>query len=357
MRRFPLQTALTIVVALGLLACDGKGRASGPRTTPAAPVVVQKVRVGEMNLTREYLAVARSAADAPLSVGGEGRVTRVTVREGDHVKRGQLLLQVDPALPRSTLAETTATLKRLAVEKEQAKKDAERFEQAGPTLVSGMEIQQAQTKVAALEAEYASASARQREAKAQLQRHRVIAPFDGVVTSRSVDPGAWVTPGDALLHLVATDRLEIVIDVEPEFLPRISMEQRITLLRGGQSIVGRIVAIVSSLDPLTRTATVRALPEEKPPWLVPGLPMRARFRIAVTGEGVIVPREAVITGVADSRVVVVANAKANTTVVTVVDISPTEMRVMGDDLTASSVVAIQGHERLRAGQDVRVTSP
>lgn len=345
-----------LLLAALLAACDGAASAEGEGDgeRPASPVQVAPARDGELTLERTYLGMVRSEGRASLAAGADGQVTEVAVREGDRVEAGAVLLRVDGDLARADLTAARATARRTAAEREQAERDAERFAAAGSRAVSTTEIERAATTADTLEAQGAAARAAVSRARETLSRHRVVAPFAGVIASRSVDPGDWVSTGTVVLELVADEATQVLARVEPELLEDVDVGHEATLTRGARSVSARVVGVVRALDPTTRTAQLRLRPTEPAPWLLPGATADVRLSIVHAGDGVIVPRDALVPGVAQTRVVRAVDGAAQPVNVEVVEAGAEEVRVRGEGLSAGDSLVVRGNDRLRPGQPIRV---
>ena len=193
------------------------------------------------------------------------------------------------------------------------------------------------------------AEAQAQLASAQLQRHRVTAPFPGVVSERYVDAGDWVTPGVRVLDLVRTDTVELRVDAPLDLARRVSVGDPVQVGDGA----GVVVGVVQALDPVTRTAPIRIEPSGTGNW-IPGTLVDVVFDVAASG-GVIVPRDAVVQGAVDERVFRVDENTAAAVVVEVIASTETDVLVRTDELRAGDRVVVRGNERLRPGQAVSVT--
>ncbi|MBX3270326.1 MAG: efflux RND transporter periplasmic adaptor subunit [Sandaracinaceae bacterium] len=347
-----------LVASAALLAACGGGASAegGPGgPPPPAPVDVAQATEGELAMERVYLGIVRSRARARLAAGAEGRVLEVAVREGDRVARGDVLLRIDPGLARASLTAAQASERRTLTEREQASRDAERFAAAGPTAVSRTEIERAATQADALAAQREAARAEVSRARESLDRHRVVAPFAGVIAARTVDPGDWVQSGLVVLELVADADLEVLVRVEPELLDDVAEGHEVSLVRGGRAAPARVAGVVPALDPATRTAQLRLVPSEPIPWLYPGSTTDVRLTIVRGGDGVLVPRDALVPGVGQTRVVRVVDGAAQPAVVEVLELGTDRARVRAEGLAAGDTVVTRGNDRLRPGQAVRVS--
>lgn len=347
--------AWLVGVAALLGACGGDAAAEGHGgPPPPAPVEVAEAHTGDLALERTYLGMVRSRGRAELAAGADGEVHEVVVREGDRVEAGDLLLRIDSGLARASLDAAQATERRQVAERAQADRDAERFAAAGPNAVAQSEIERAATNADSLAAQREAARAEVARARESLARHRVLAPFAGVITARRVDPGDWVSSGTVVLELVADGETEVLVRVEPALLDDVAVGSEATLTRGTRSAPGRVVGIVPALDPATRTAQLRLEPTEAVAWLLPGSTADVRVAFTHGGDGVLVPRDALVPGVAQTRLVRVVDGAAQPMVVEVVEQGTEEARVRGEGLAAGDTVVTRGNDRLRPGQPVQV---
>jgi RND family efflux transporter MFP subunit len=324
---------------------------------PAPPVVVAEVREGGLEDQWVFLGEVRPLAAAELAAGADGEVKRVEVRVGDRVEAGRLLLELDTSLVRARVAAAHASQIEGAEELAQAHRDRERAERLGQTILPQAEIERDVSRAQSLDARTKRLHASAREVKVELGRHRVVAPFDGVIAARHVDPGDWVAPGDRVLELIDDTRVEIIVAGSADLAQRIDVGARATVRSGERSVSAEITGVVRALDPATRTAKVRLVPEAVPPWLMAGAGVEVVFAIERDGEGVVVPRDALVLGAMDTRVFeVVDDHTVRPIIVRVVATAGDRALVTGDGLVTGSRVVVRGNERLRPGQAVTVTS-
>jgi RND family efflux transporter MFP subunit len=338
-------------------ACGGDAEAARSGGPPPARVVLGAVTEGALTLPVSYLGEVRATARAELAAGAEGEVLEIAVHEGDRVRRGDLLLRLDPDLARARLSAARAARRQSVAERAQASRDADRLSRAGDRTVAGVEIERAQSAADALAARTDQLQAAEREARETLSRHRVEAPFDGTVVRRLVDEGDWVGSGDAVLELVAEGRVEVLVAVEPERLSDVAVGTEVTLAGRGAPVPGHVAGVVRALDPATRTATLRVLADAPADWLLPGGTCDVRFTLAHEGEGVLIPRDALVTGVAEARVWVVEEGAPRAVVVAVRERGEDRLRVTGEGLEAGAMVIVRGNDRLRPGQPIVVVEP
>ncbi len=342
----------SLLPVLLLVACAGSDGAPSPDRPP--PLVrVGAVEAGTLTERWPALGDVRAMQSADLAAGAAGPVASVQVREGDRVAAGDLLLDIDRAPAAARFAAARAAAREASIEHERLRAALARREAVTSGVLSSEELVDARSRVAAQEARMASLEAAADEAAATLGRHRVRAPFDGVVTARAVDPGDWVTVGQPVLTLVSIDAVEVHVRVPRRVAQALSPGATAALGAGGAATVA---AIVPAVDPDTRTVLVRLTP-------APGSRLAAGEAVDVdlpvpwAGQGVKVPRDALLLQPGSARVMRLDGDVAVSVTVEVLATADTEALVVGEGLAPGDRVITRGNERARPGQPVRVEAP
>jgi RND family efflux transporter MFP subunit len=307
---------------------------------------------------QRFYAELRAVTDAELTAGEAGRVRTVSVREGDRVKRGDVLLVLDSGLVRAEARRATAAKTQAEAVLEQAKREAVRFKQLGKeTIVSETEVESKTSQAEVVDAVRQGSEAQVSVMRERLARHKIVAPFDGVIARRNVHPGDWLDPGRTALSLVTDGRVEVFVRVPPSLLDSIGSLQdaQARIEKNGKSVTAVVAGQVNALDPTTRTALVRLRPSEEAPWLRAGDTAEVAFRVPVTG-GVIVPRDALVYGVAEVRVIKLVAGKAVPMKVKVLATNAQSASVQAEGLSVQDTIVTRGNERLRPGQPLVTSS-
>ncbi len=232
-RRRRLGWLIGVVLGLGL-AGFGVFRLIEQRALAARPKY-EKVRVERRDIQVAISATGTLKGRSTVEVGAEvsGRVVEIAVDYNDKVTKGQLLALIDPEQPRAAVAESEARVREAdaAVRQAQAtlleaRRTRERaLTQAKEGLVSQKELEAAEAGFARADAALASAQASAIVARATLEsqrsrldKTRIISPIDGMVLSRSIEPGQTVTAGfqTPILFKLTEDlrRMELLVYVD-----------------------------------------------------------------------------------------------------------------------------------------------
>ncbi|MEZ4458970.1 MAG: efflux RND transporter periplasmic adaptor subunit [bacterium] len=329
--------------------------AKKPSGPPAAKVQVAAIEATALPEVRRFLGDVRNAESAVLAAGGAGTVTRVEVLEGDQVKRGQVLVQLDDSIQRARLREAQAGIERTTVELDQAQRDVDRF---GKLTEKGFhpssQTEQISSRKDALEVTAQGQQASVQRLREEIAQMRVVAPFDGVVARRHVSRGQWLQVGEPAIELSSNGTLEVFVRVPAEVLDALSTERPAEIVRGANRTDAEVAGIVGSLDRRTRTALLRIVPTQPVDWLRQGDSVDAILTLNRENVGVVVPSDAVVQGVAGTRVFRVKDGKAEPHDVRVVARSGDQVLIEAADLKLADNIVIRGNERLRPGQDVQV---
>ncbi len=264
---------------------------------------------------------ARTRVNVQSSVIGE--IVELPVKEGDAVRRGQLLVQIDPERYRSEVQQLEASLRvqRIAVEQQEAslenlrrtlRRNRELFAQqlvAPETLErSELDVLQAEIGVKGLQEQVAQAEATLAKARDELRKTTIVSPMDGVVTQLNAEKGEITLTGTmnnpGTVILVVSDMGEILAEVDVD-------ENRVVQVRPGQT-AGVVVDAIGEAHPYRGHVTeiagtavkrpgtevqvfaVKVALEDRDEKLRPGMTARARIETERTEDAVVVPIQAVL---------------------------------------------------------------
>jgi len=159
-------------------------------------------------------ATTLSINDSRISAETSGRILQIPVLVGDQVKQGQLLASLDCRNNQARLQQARATLQAVTARNTLASRQIERtlsLRQAQN--VSEELLDQRESNLDTAKADYQAQRARVEEAELEVQRCRILAPFTGIIMHRLKAEGEWVTPGQPLIHLLDSERLEVSAQV------------------------------------------------------------------------------------------------------------------------------------------------
>jgi membrane fusion protein, multidrug efflux system len=302
--------SLTLVIPILLTGCS-----TDRPVVASTPEVVRNVDVITAQISKlpdllESVGTVHAAQTSELAAQVTGNILEVRVREGDAVRRGQVLVVIDDVQARATVARDEAA--ELAAEQEVAAAESE-LSLAESTrrryqglyekgIVSPLEFDQIKTRSQAALAHRDLTRAQQEQAKAVLTEARTAlaytrlrALFDGAITERKLDPGALATPGVPILAVEDAGHYRFEATVNESDLRYVHLGHQAPVLidaLGNIEVEGHVAQIVPAADAASRSFLIKIdLPESKE--LRSGLFGRAQFS---RGEkpSLLIPQSAVI---------------------------------------------------------------
>jgi RND family efflux transporter MFP subunit len=370
-----LLMALTAALQLGWLAAaePEAAAAKGPQSIPVRVAVAAR---SSLTLRARYVGELDADA-AELSSQVTGKLEAVTVDIGDSFEQGKLLARIDSAQAEKQVAEARAQVRaaeaaksRVAAQRSAATVELERGERllAGQ-LIAAQEVDARRSELAVLDAEAEAADAQAAQTRArvavlqeQLRQARLVAPFDGAVSQRHLNPGALVQPGSMILRLVRAGPSRVRFRVAERDLGRIHMGaafELTTQATGPRRFSGKITGIAAEISREDRSALVLGVLDAESEALRSGMYAEVELGLGALENAVVVPSAAVVErhSAQGTRqgLYVAENGKARFVVVKVLG--------QADDLTAvegiqtGARVVTLGHEGLKDGAGVRVDAP
>jgi HlyD family secretion protein len=310
--RWPLLVASAAAGAavVAVLAWFLWGRASPEATPPPAAAADSAAAAAAAkpsdpgNLVASGYVVARRRATVAAEI--TGRVAEVLVEEGMVVKKGQLLARLDETLAATDYATASSRVESAGGSLEATRAeltDAERIQRrtqelARAHLVSEADLTKADTQAISLraqlsraEAELITARSDAKHALEVLGKHRIVAPFDGIVTDKNAQPGEIISPMSAgggftrtgICTLVDMDSLEIEVDVNEAYIARVRPEQAVKATLDAYpdwSIPARVIAIVPTANREKATVRVRIALLSKDPRILPDMAVKVSLAAA-----------------------------------------------------------------------------
>ena len=326
----------------------GAGGGGGGGAGQAAPVVVETQAVSVRVLDDDVSAVGSLVSNESVVLRPEvsGRIEAIHFRDGEPVRRGEVLVELDAAVQRAELQQARANLTL-------AEADFSRTQDLfGRKFVSRSSLDDARAKLEVARAGVALAQAR-------LARMQIRAPFDGVVGIRSVSPGDFVKDGDVLINLEDIATLKLDFRLPELYLDRVRPGQ--TLELSSDVLPGeRFAATVEAIDPLVdaegRAVRLRASLPNPDMRLRPGVFVRVRLILAERGEVAMVPEAALVPAPGDVQFVYrVADGKVQRVNVRTGQRRDAMVEIV-DGLQPGMVVVTAGQLKLRDGADVKVAA-
>jgi HlyD family secretion protein len=298
------------------------------------PTEVQVAKVARQDLQAKVTAngTVQAQRKVDLSATVAGQIMDIAVKEGDAVKKGQFLLQIDPvnqrAAARSTEASVAALHRDLEAAKasrDQARADFRRAEENhAANIISNADYDKAKTALATTEAAVLAAERRVEQARATfegardtLKKTTVVAPIDGIVTAKRVEEGEVAVigvlnqPGTVLLTVSDMSVVEAEMEVDETSIPSVRLDQkaRVRIDAYPNKTFDGVVTEVGNSPIVKANAQqneaikfkVKIRIENPPPDVKPGLSVQADILTGFRSDVVAVPLQALIVRDAERK--------------------------------------------------------
>ena len=312
MRRSWLAVVIVVPAALGVAwAALERSPGSGPSAPARVLTVLTRTLVAETGyqVPRLFTGQVEAARNSAVGFELDGMVAGIAVEEGDRVTAGQVLATLDSARLQARHNERAAALEsadaRLALARSTHRRIAGLVERKH---ASGQELDEARENRRALRAEVALARARLDSIAVELDKSRLLAPFDAVVTRRMVDEGRVLSAGQPVLELQETAPPEARVGVSRQLAATLVPGRRYPVSVNGRELVGVLRAVLPVRDRPTRSVEVILSLEVDPPALRSGDLVRLQLSRPVAAPGFWVPLDALTEGRRGTWSVYVASA-------------------------------------------------
>ena len=342
------------------------GGAPGKGAPPPVPVVAVAARIGDMPVHLSALGTVNAYNTVTVKSRVDGQIVNVAFQEGEKVKEGDLLLEIDPRPFEVQLAQAEGQMARDRAQLEVAKRTLQRTrELLSQGIIARQMYDDQQATVGQFEGAVRIDQALIDQAKLQLTYSRITAPISGRVGLRRVDAGNIVQANDAggLAVITQVQPLTVLFTV-PEDDLRSVLERNgdgRTLAveaydRAGQKklATGSLESTDNQIDPNTGTTRLKAVFDNADEALFPNQFVNVRLLLDTAKDAVIVPGAAVQRGKDGTYVFVV---KEDSTV----EVRPVVLgpavggeAAITSGVTAAERVVVDGVDKLRAGSAVKL---
>lgn len=329
---------MRVLPALLLLPTLVFAQAGGP---PFIPVNMMKVSETPVSNTVDAVGALIAEDSVVLRPEVDGRIDKLLFKEGQPVKKGAVLVVLDPAEPRARLAAAQAELK-LAESRYRRSEEL-----VAQNFISRQALDEARANLDILRA-------RRQQEQVALDKTVIRAPFNAVAGLRQISPGAYVSKGDDIVRLDALGNLKLEVPVPETYLARVRIGLPITLTIDalpGRTFSGKVHAIDPAVDPVSRNVRVRARIANPAGILKPGMFARATADLGGKSRAILLP-EQVLVPKPDGRYVFLAvDGKAELRKVTLGKREPGRVEIVSG-VKAGDVVILDGQIKLRPGVPV-----
>ena len=342
-----------------------KSRETGP---PTVPVVVASARKGEIPVYLNALGSATPFNTVTVRSRIDGQLLRVNFQEGQFVRQGDSLAEIDPKPFEVQLDQARGQLARDEAQLANAKLDLARYQTlSAQGVIPRQQLDTQAASVRQFDGVIQADQAQINNAKLQITYCHITAPLAGRVGLRLADVGN-------MIHANDTNGLVVIAQVQPIAvlftIPEDSLAQVLTKIRSGEHLAveaydrggqtkiadGRVETIDNEIDPATGTSRLKAIFDNKSNALFPNQFVNVRLLVEIRKDRILIPAVAIQRGPQGTYVYVVKEDQtADVRPVTVGTIEAAQASV-DSGLSEGERVVVDGVDKLRAGSKVKVNS-
>ena len=372
-RRATIVVVLAAVCAFFVACSSGdpksqKAQAAGPPR--AVSVAVAPVQKQDVPVYLSGLGSVTAFNTANIKSRVDGQIMKVNFREGQDVREGELLIQIDSRPYEVQLEQVQAQLFRDQAQLRDAKLNLDRYVSLIPSgSIAQQQVDTQRALVDQLEGTVRNDQAQIDSAKLNIVYCHITAPFNGRVGLRQVDSGNIVHASDTnpMLILTQLQPIAVIFTLPEDVLPRVAGQMKKGTLevdafsRDDQTKLesGKLLTIDNQIDPTTGTAKLKAVFENKDNKLWPNQFVNADLLLETRKNSIVVPTAAILRGPQGTFVYAVNSDKTVQDKPVTIALTQGDTTVVAGGVNPGDTVVTDGQDKLQRGSRIepRNTAP
>jgi multidrug efflux system membrane fusion protein len=364
---------LALIAAIGGTAVLLRSRAQAKKASDAAaasaianrvvPVLTAVVAQRDVPVWLEGLGNVSAFYTVTVKPQVGGQIVDVLFTEGQHVKKGDVLIQIDPRPFTIALQSAQAALARDEANLKNGQLNMDRYKTlSDQKLIATQQYTDQVASVAQLDAQVQADQAQIAAARLNLVYARITSPIDGVTGVRLVDPGNFVQPSDTTGLVVVTQLAPIAVlfTLPQDDLPAITKGMSDGTLavearsRNGDTVLGRgkLTVIDNQINEATSTVRLKSIFDNPTLSLWPNQFVKSRLHISTHKQAIVVPAVVVQHGPQGTFAYVVGGDSTVSVAPVTVDATQGETAIISKGLQPGQQVVVEGQAQLRPGAHV-----
>ncbi len=368
-----------IVLLLNLVFLEGIvfAEEAAPPAMPAAAVRVLEVEERSVQQRQKAIGTLRAVSESEVAAREEGAILSVLVNEGQLVKQGDILVELDRRRldaqlkeAKAAMATANSLIEQRQVESQRVEVDYEMkeglYKQKAVSLRDFLDAER-EKKVAVARLQSAKGSVEEIKSRIELLRVRledmtIKAPFNGSVIARHVEPGEWLTPGTAVVTMISSGAIEAWINlserlVQATFESNDFLEIEVDALK--KRFKSESIKMIHQVDTRSRTLKLIVQIKDRAALLSPGMSVTTWVPVGKQMTGLVVPDDALIRNQFGSFVFKAQPAdKGHMAMQVPVQILFTfggEAVIETDQVKAGDFIIVEGNERIFPNSPIEIT--
>jgi RND family efflux transporter MFP subunit len=325
------------------------------------PTLVETDAVTSMEFHDQITLVGRTEALANSQIVAEvaGRVVRIEASEGNPVRRGSVLVSIDPDKIRLALDAKRAQVAQARATAELAEKELARSQDLRQQdLVSEGGLDADLAEHARAQGLYDQYRAEMKQLELDLENCSIRAPFDGYTVRQLVDVGEWVNPGTPVYEIVDLSTVKVFVDLPERYFGQVDKGSTVSIQISGESdatVTGTVTGVAPSASQVTHTFPVIIAVNNKEGRLGGGMLVRTTLSLSRISTSLAVSKDAIVRQGNQTMVYTVTDGKAAPVPVQTGSTEGKMIAITGEGVVEGMPVIVRGNERVFPGSPVRTS--
>ena len=350
-----------------LSSCGNKQAQHQQGPPPAIPVTVSEVTSTNAIYYDEYPGTVTALNEIKLTSQVSGYVTNINFKDGQDVKKGQLLYSIDAQVYQANYQQAVANLQVQLANLVKAQKDADRYNELEKhDAIAKQQVDYANAGLEATKKQVAAARANVSSLKSNVNFARIYAPFSGTIGISQVKKGTAVVAGQTILNTISTDNpMAVDFTIDQKDIYRFTQLQQnkniskdsIFIIAFGTEIYpypGNISFIDRAVDPQAGTIKVRLSFPNPKGMLKPGMNTTVRVKNTASKNATIIPHNAVYEQLGEFSVFVVGDSSKVHQQKVELGTSIGDSIIVKEGLKGGEKIVLEGIQNLHEGTVVKV---
>ncbi len=353
---------IIIPAVVFLSACGGNKAPEKPAAPPAVKVTIEPVAVTDAVYFDEYPATVTPLSQVELRPQVSGFITGIYFKDGDRVRKGQLLYSIDAQLYAANYQQAVAGLQVQEANLNRAQKDADRYHELDKNdAVAKQLVDNADASLEVAKRQASQAKANIQAVQTNVRYTKVYAPFDGVIGISAVKPGTAVSTGQTLLNTISTDKdLAVDFNIDQKEIYRFTTlmnskpspaDSTFTLAFSNDvyPYPGKLSLLDRTVNPQTGTIKARLIFPNQKRLLIAGMNGTVRVKNTASSQSVLIPYKAVTEQLGEYFVYVPNDSNKVSQRKLVLGKPIGSNVIVKDGLKAGEKVVVEGVQNLKEG--------
>lgn len=361
---------LTGFTAAVLIASCSEKKSTTPPIPPPAQVTVEQVKFVTASYNDEYPATVTALNQVELRPQVSGFITGVHFKDGDRVRKGQLLYTVDDQLYAANYQQAVANLQVQQANMNRAEKDANRYHELDKNdAIAKQVVDNADAALEVTKKQVSAAKANIQAMQTNVKYTKVYAPFDGVIGISAVKTGTAVTAGQTMLNTISSDKeLAVDFNIDQKEIYRFTTlmnekskanDSTFTLAFGDDvyPYPGKLALLDRAVNPQTGTIKARLIFPNNKNQLISGMNGTVRVVSNTKANSILIPYKAVTEQLGEFFVYVPGDSNKVSQHKVVLGKQIGKDIIIKDGLAEGDKVVVEGVQNLREGSVIKTATP